>query len=226
MIAATLIATCLWANPGHNPYQGNVPAAVDRYTDIPADVRQRLKARMERRQFDDFAAITRDSIKGAHEYADLRSMHFGKATVCSRPDRSMWTDKMVERGLVYCEAEHCVIVPTVCRNVSRVTRLRPLTLPAATPPPAPGIIDLDSLPGDESTALEFDPPGAGLPQPGISPAPWSELSAPQAAWRMEPPPPAYWHAPRWHSVPVPAIPEPSTLWLAAVGLAVLIWKKR
>jgi hypothetical protein len=36
--------------------------------------------------------------------------------------RARWTDRMHERGLVYCEQGHCILVPTVCRNVSRIDR--------------------------------------------------------------------------------------------------------
>lgn len=124
MIAALIMAACSWNNPGHNPYSGEVPAAIDSYKDIPAEVRKKLKARMEKRKYDDLAVIRRDSIDGYDtSYSDLRSMHFGKGSVCTQVSRSGWAAKHEEIGLVYCEAEHCVIVPTVCRNVSRVTRV-------------------------------------------------------------------------------------------------------
>jgi hypothetical protein len=126
VVAAAPAAACSWNDPGHNPYRGTIAAAVDRYTDIPAPVRERLKARMAVHRYDEMAAIRRDSITGRATYApELRDMHFGAGQVCRTVDRSRWTDAMVERGLVYCEDNHCLIVPTVCRNVSRVTRLSP-----------------------------------------------------------------------------------------------------
>ncbi len=39
---------CSWDRPGVNPFMGDVVAAVDRYQDIPAPVRAKLKARMQR----------------------------------------------------------------------------------------------------------------------------------------------------------------------------------
>src|SRR5438105_1689564 len=65
--AATSTVTldaCSWDRPGINPFMGDVVAAVDRYGDIPADVRARLKARMAKRQYDDLVSIRRDSIDG------------------------------------------------------------------------------------------------------------------------------------------------------------------
>ncbi len=129
---AATAAQCSWDRPGVDPFMGNVPAAVDRYTDIPVAVRERLKARMSKRQYDEIATIRRDSITGHHRYdEELRDMHFGEGRVCRTISRARWTDDTVERGLVYCEGEHCIIVPTVCRNVSRVTRLSGPPVPAA-----------------------------------------------------------------------------------------------
>lgn len=180
LAAASPAAVCSWNDPGHNRYRGTIAAAVDRYTDIPAPVRERLKARMAVYRFDEMAAIRRDSITGQARYApEIRDMHFGAGQVCGTVDRSGWTDAMVERGLVYCEEEHCLIVPTVCRNVSRVTRLATPeavqaaavdpaapTSPAASQPslPKPGLGDATvaghaaGLPDGE---LVFDAPGAG-----------------------------------------------------------------
>jgi hypothetical protein len=172
-------AQCSWDRPGVDPFMGNIPAAVDRYTDIPADVRARLKARMAKRQYDEIATIRRDSITGRHRYSEeLRDMHFGQGRVCRTVTRTRWAPDTVERGLVYCEAEHCIIVPTVCRNVSRVTRLPggpvaapggegglPGTLlagPGSALPPAEttstALAANDTVPTDE---LIFDPPSAG-----------------------------------------------------------------
>jgi hypothetical protein len=128
VLAAVLAAStaslpsCSWDRPGVNPFMGNVVAAVDRYADIPAPTRAALKARMAKRQYDDIATITRDGIAGQQRYTDLRDMHFGGGRVCQTVTRERWTPSTQERGLVYCEDGHCIIVPTVCRNVSRVTR--------------------------------------------------------------------------------------------------------
>lgn len=118
------LPSCSWDRPGANPFMGDVVAAVDRYTDIPEPVRAKLKARMEKRQYDEIAAIRRDSVTGKRKYApEIRDMHFGQGQVCRTVTRTKWADDTVERGLVYCESSHCIIVPTVCRNVSRIKRL-------------------------------------------------------------------------------------------------------
>ncbi len=112
---------CTWARPGHNPFMGDVVAAVGRYQDIPAPVRARLQARMASRAYDEVVRIRRDSILGQRTYqAQITDMHFGSGQVCASVDRSGWSAQAEERGLVYCEAGHCILVPTVCRNVSRI----------------------------------------------------------------------------------------------------------
>ena len=107
------LAQCSWDRPGRNAFSGDVVAAIDRYSDIPTPVRVRLKERMQAREYDDMVDIRRDSINGKFEYAGaIRDMHFGKDRVCRQVTRSKWTDKTHERGLVYCESEHCILVPT------------------------------------------------------------------------------------------------------------------
>lgn len=154
--APKTLASCSWDRPNANPYMGELPAALDRYTDIPADVRTRLKERVAMQQYDDMVEIRRDSIVGKGTYApDIREMHFGSAgTVCKTVSRKKWKDSTVERALAYCEGTTCVLVPTVCRNVALVTRA---DKPVAKPPP-----DL--------------PPPTDLPKP--NPPPTSTTSTP------------------------------------------------
>lgn len=122
--SAATLPSCSWDRPGRNAFVGDVVAAVDRYTDIPAPVRAALKRRMAARQYDEIATIERTAITGQFKYApEIRDMHFGQGQVCNVVTRTKWAAGMQERGLVYCESEHCIIVPTVCRNVARVTRL-------------------------------------------------------------------------------------------------------
>lgn len=122
--AAKTLASCAWDRPNANPYMGELPAALDRYTDIPLDVRNRLKERVAMQQYDDMVEIKRDAIIGKGRYSTvIRDMHFGPVgTVCKTVTRKKWKDSTTERGLVYCEGAHCVLVPTVCRNVSRINR--------------------------------------------------------------------------------------------------------
>ena len=129
-----VLENCNWNRPGVDPYMGDVVAAVDRYTDIAPQVREQLKQRMRARQYDEIVVISRDAIRGKGNYnARISEMHFGPGRVCRNVTRAGWTEQMQERGLVYCVQGQCILVPTVCRNVSRITQA-----PAAAPPAAGG----------------------------------------------------------------------------------------
>jgi hypothetical protein len=219
--AAANLPNCSWDRPGHNPFMGDVVAAVDRYRDIPPDIRARLKARMAARQYDEMVTIRRDAIVGRARYgSDIRDMHFGQGQVCGTVTRARWTADLQERGLVYCDGGHCVLVPTVCRNVSRIQRLSPATAegPAATGavPGAGGQASgggADDPAAAMADALANAPPGAGLGQlpatgnagdsfaqaavparAAIWPAP-ARAMLPAACWRS----PAWAWAVRWRS---------------------------
>lgn len=151
------LPNCSWDKPGVNPFMGDLVAAVDRYKDIPAATREKLKARMQTRQYDEIVDIHRDSIVGRYDYgSDIRDMHFGAGSVCKTVTRTKWTEQTLERGLVYCEDGQCILVPTVCRNVSRITR-GPLKPAAAGGAPTAK---------QEDGPLMFEPPGAGAPDAG------------------------------------------------------------
>lgn len=125
-LAAAIQPTCSWDRPGQNPYTGGTAAAIDRYTDIPAAARSTLKRRMAEGQSDDQVTITRDAISGRNRYgAQIRDMHFGGASVCGTVTRTKWAADRVEPAAVYCVGEHCVLVPKICGNVSRITRAGP-----------------------------------------------------------------------------------------------------
>ena len=146
------VDSCSWDRPGHSPFMGDVVASLDRYGDIPADVRARLQKRMEARDYDDLVTIRRDSIEGKHFYEPrITEMHFGEGRICKDVTRERWTAAMEERGLVYCDSGQCILVPTVCRNVSRISR-RPTAV-------APALAE-----ADEEPML----PGSGDPMAGES----------------------------------------------------------
>ncbi len=152
---------CSWDRPGVNPFMGDVVLAVDDYKDIPEATRLKLKKRMSERQYEDMVTIKRDSIEGKSEYgAEIRDMHYGASgNVCRTVTRKKWTNEHAERGLVYCEDNQCVVVPTVCRNVSRIKRL-PIKPVAALPAFAENIISAKS--DVEDAPLLIDPPAAGV----------------------------------------------------------------
>lgn len=156
------LPACSWDRPGVNPFMGDVVAAVDRYQDIPAETRARLKARMKQRAYDEIAVITRDAVQGKASYsADIRDMHFGRGSVCRTVTRAKWSAQHQERGLVYCEDGQCLIVPTVCRNLSRITRLAPKPVAGA----AQDEEQVVAVAPAEEAPLVFEPPAAGEAAP-------------------------------------------------------------
>ncbi len=179
LIMTTVIATavgsgCSWAHPGANPYRGAPPAALADFA-MPAETRQQLRALMARHAYTDVVTITRDGIAGQRRYGDLREMHSGHGQLChGSVDRSAWSPTHEERGLVYCVGETCIIVPTICNNVSLVTRKpeeaplqsgadEPIDIsPAAGPPPAPAPTDVQVAQMPDSGPLDFMP-AAGTP---------------------------------------------------------------
>ncbi|SDF71693.1 MULTISPECIES: MHFG family PEP-CTERM protein [unclassified Duganella] len=122
-LAAAVQPTCSWDHPGRNPYTGSTAAAIDRYTDIPEAVRSTLKRRLEEGLSDDKVSITREHIAGKYQYDNaIRDMHFGSASVCATVTRDKWAETRAEPAAVYCVEKHCILVPRICGNVSRITR--------------------------------------------------------------------------------------------------------
>lgn len=131
-IAATLAiaAACSWASPGSDRFTGDPVAAVDRYKDIPVETRAKLKERMASRKYDEVVEIRKDRLGDGKTYGpEIRDMHWGANKMCAGvADRSKWSDKAMERGLVYCADGHCLLLPTVCGNLSRITKLEQKTV--------------------------------------------------------------------------------------------------
>ena len=147
VIAATAASTCSWAHPGANPYRGDPVSALADFS-MTEETRRQLRVLMTAHRYTDVATITRDAIVGQQHYDGLREMHSGHGQIChGAVDRSAWSGRVQERGLVYCVGDTCVIVPTICNNVSLVTRKpdehtqaaedeEPIDIsPAAGPPP-------------------------------------------------------------------------------------------
>jgi hypothetical protein len=155
-----VVPDCSWDRPGLNRYTGDLVASVDHYADLPAGTRDKLKRRLANpSSYDDQVLIKRDSIEGAAQYgASIESMHFGDNQVCRNVTRASWKATDTQRGLVYCEDGHCLIVPSVCGNLGRVARLSPPGGPAGDGPKVAG-----GSPPPAEFVLPTEPTGAGIP---------------------------------------------------------------
>lgn len=181
--AVAISASCAWDQPRGTHAITAVPpsALVDNYQDIPRATRDRIKARMDALKYDDIAEIRQGSILGEWRYSGLRDMHFGARgqKMCREVSLAGWTPEETERSLIYCEDGHCIAVPSVCRNVSRITR------GAKRTPLPPGPMAFDIPPA------EIDPlPVAMIPDiPEVEPGPLSDDYTPQTFARMSRPEP-------------------------------------
>ncbi len=239
--AAPATRACSWDRPGVNPFMGDVVAAVDRYRDIPPAVRTALKERMARHDYDDIVSIRRDSITGKQRYDPaLSAMHFGDGTVCGSVTRSKWTAQAEQRGLVYCEQSECIVLPTICRNLSRIKRVPgqayppagflPRRGPAPAPAPAtPAVTEAEPV----VEGGGFVPPGGPYPPVGSAapaPTPFPSTSGPGIPRPLLPPAPPITGCadcnvplapPLIPSGPPGVVPEPQSWALLLAGLACL-----
>lgn len=229
--STAVLPTCSWDRPGVNPFMGDVVGAVDRYQDIAKDTRAKLQARMKERQYDEIAVISRGAIEGKAKYKpEIRDMHFGQGQICRTVSRSRWGDEHRERGLVYCEAGECIIVPTVCRNVSRIKRLPNPIAGAALDEPL-----IVAVKPHEDAPLEFEAPGAGE----VEPTSFASVTRPPGVPSMitggnggtppAQPPGTFPPVPGFNPGPLPPVapvPEPSTWAMFGLGLLVLGLRKR
>jgi hypothetical protein len=160
-------------------------------------------------------------------------MHFGNGRICRQVTRTKWLSTAVERGLVYCEGEHCLIVPTVCRNLSRITADTPLDIETAAGPPEDPIDPPSSanmLGGqrfvDEQgplamRRLQLEPPPGSPEEPPLPEVVTDAGNDPPPG----PPPPDPFPDPRPPPLP-PPIPEPSTWIMMMAGLALVVGTAR
>ena len=247
-IAATASGSCSWAHPGANPYRSDPTAALADFA-MPDETRRELRARMSAHRYTDVATITRDDIVGQQRYGDLRDMHSGHGQTChGAVDRSAWAAERQERGLVYCVGDTCVIVPTICNNVSLVTR-RPeqaaqdaegdgpidiapaagATPPADVPPTltaeSPGDVLAPMSSGDDATFAGSAGPGDVYPGPGGGviggPGPLGGGATPSPT--PVPPTPV---GPIATVPPVSAVPEPPAVSLMLAAIAALAALRR
>lgn len=176
--AANVINSCGWNHPGSHPYKGGISKGIDNYPDIPAPIKKKLKDRLHKMEFGSVVTITRDGITGGF-HPEITDMHFSANTVCRSVNREVWPKDHTEVGLVYCEDEYCIVVPTVCGNISRIYRSAPgVAIEPSIPAPKK---EGNMLPGLEPKGVPWiEPPLRYDPiLPGPAPTPIVE---PGTAW--------------------------------------------
>ena len=111
---------CSWNSPGLDPFRGDRMAAVMSYSHIPLQDRLALAWRVRWGKPDHHVDILRTGIVGSPgiDYGDVRGMHFGRGRRCDAVDRSQWVAGHAEPAAVYRRGSTCVVVPTVCGNIS------------------------------------------------------------------------------------------------------------
>ncbi len=244
--AVQSVSHCSWDHPGAGAFHADPAAAVEHYADIPEPVRHRLRQRLARHDYDDVVSIRRDRITGARDYGpDITGMHFAGGRICDQVSRRRWPAEAEERGLVFCDTGYCVLLPTVCGNLARITRrpepplefeppsagLRPPIAP--TPPAAvpPEVVPPDAplLPPSELPPLLVTPPAASPPFPMLPPGPYLPPAPfPPDEGAPPPPIPPIVVVPPTVVPPVPpAVPEPPAAWMALLGaVALAAWRRR
>ena len=118
---ATTFNSCSWNNPGAHPYTNGASKALWNYPDIPIGAKNILISKIDKFKYDEIVLISRDGISGNFK-PQITDMHFGKKSICREIDRSKWETTHRELAMVFCEKDFCILVPTVCRNVSRVRK--------------------------------------------------------------------------------------------------------
>ena len=217
-------AVCSWNRPGVDPFRGDAAAAVEHYQDIPAPQRKVLREKIAAGKPDDKVAIGRTAVTGTWEYeAAIRDMHFGKQRMCASVDRSKWSAARSEPEAVYCADEHCIIVPKICGNVSRITRLsgttpeRPeqvVVPPAQQRPDTPEGHPLDWLTGTE-LGLNDSPGHEDENEDDGEPRYYFDVQSNPPSWG--------WGTDN----PVQAVPEASTWAMMLAGLGIVgAWGRR
>lgn len=111
---------CDWSNPGTDKYTGDPSSAVDRLAEVPADVRDVLRAKIKA-GLGRMVLIGRDQVDGGR-LVNLRSMNFGGGRICDGPvDRSAWTSGRLEQAMSYEDRGYAVLHVKSCNNVTLAT---------------------------------------------------------------------------------------------------------
>ena len=230
-------ASCNWNNPGADRYTGNHAAAIDNYKEIPANIRQILKEKINAHQYDDQINISRIGMVGKQNYNNGRDMHWGQNKMCKGEfSISQWKYTHEEAALVYTYSGYSIAIPSVCGNVFRLDLLAGGnkttgggSIPESSTP--------ETKPSEPQNDVPFSPTGGTTtPQTSTPHVSWpSEPNQnsliPQREREINPAPPMpsipFGFVPQMPTpivnIPVvPAVPEPSTYAMMLLGLCLVI----
>ncbi|HEX2012952.1 MAG TPA: MHFG family PEP-CTERM protein, partial [Roseateles sp.] len=141
LAASLATGSCQWSPSTQPEFRGEPASTVERFQDIPPEMRARLRQRMAAHKFDELVLIRRDAIIGKQGYGEISGLQFGR-TACEKTDRSAWAPAAEETALSYCEGDYCVLVTINGHHVLRVER---------------------QYAGDPQETLRRQPPAAGEP---------------------------------------------------------------
>lgn len=219
-LSAIFSNPCSWDKPGFNPYTGSVENAIHNYKDIPPGIQTRLIAKIKSGDFDDTVSIKRDSIEGNFSYdPEIKGMHFGKNRTCSSVTRRGWSETHFEPSKIYCERSYCIAIPSVCNNVSRVTRYYSESA-ANNSGIGGGGYGQSNYPTNWYKSTEYS--WVNSTPPPVTP--WAPVPQPSYPVMVLTPP--YIPGNNWigPNIPIPAVPE-APLWqylLAGLGLILYV----
>lgn len=222
-----------WSRPGAEPYTGTVADALAAMG-LPADVRDRLEARIALAQADGWAWFTPHGI--VSDAGDVFAPHFDMTTGNAiAPGSTVGFREGAQAARMYRDGEFVVLIPTICRNA---TRAYPPGWPGPLPA-GPGMPPAIPAPGPDALL----PPGGWWPGAPIPPVlhgepgyPWAP-DTPALGWPLllpgvppagfGPGGPAYLDGPASAPWPAPAVPvdAPAPLLLIAAGVALAAWRR-
>ena len=231
-------ASCDWNNPGSNRYTGNQSAALDNYKDIPQEIKNILKGKINAHQYDDQIEISRIGMVGKHNYNNGRDMHWGQNKMCKGEfSISKWNYMHTEAALVYTHNGYSIAIPSVCGNVFRLDLLAggnkntgggsfiiPDNIPVQNQKEETPAEDVPFAGGSSKTETSVWPSGSGevVVQNSIIPHRETEFMP-------VPPMPSIPVFIPSNPVPIPvipAVPEPSTYAMLIVGALVVFSRKK
>lgn len=219
------VGTCEW-NPGSHRSMVDPVVAVARL-DMPAPMRTELVEKIKRHQFDDvvsihWASITSDEGRAAYA-GDITNMNFADGRICKTVTRDKWTADQVEGAIVYRVGSRAFGYAAACGNLFELVSSERKEELAIAEAPLLAVAPVEPLSDGPTAAAVYSPAWLGEDVASTGYAVGGYIYAPIGGGVGGG---GFFPAPQPFPCPVPAVPEPSTWLLSAVGLAILIKRVR